>query len=115
MNSTASTLPDSIEELKKKVISLQESNNHFEVENHVSREEVRHLRAKLFGRKTEKNLPAGDNGQARLFDEAEAFSSSEETSDEGIVVKSQGGERRGKVTAKDCGRYGSRRRVQTNC
>ena len=71
MISTAQTLPDNIEELK-------EIAYHFEVENNILREEVRHLRAKLFGRKTEKNLHVGDDGQGLLFNEAEAFLSVEE-------------------------------------
>ena len=55
MVSKTSTLPDNLDELKGKVISLQESNNHFEVENNILREQVRLLRAQLYGRKTEKN------------------------------------------------------------
>ena len=87
MISTASTPQDHIEELKEKVIFLAESNRHFEVENNILREQVRHLRAKLFGRKTEKKLHVEDNSQALLFDEAEEFSSPEETAKVEIEIK----------------------------
>ena len=46
MISTAKTLPDNVEELREQVRSLSESNKHFEVENNILREQVRHLRAK---------------------------------------------------------------------
>lgn len=82
MISTASTLPDNIEELKEKVAFLSESNRQFEAENDILREQVRHLRAKLFGRKTEKQLQSQDNGQALLFNEAEAFSEVEEVKED---------------------------------
>ena len=71
MISTASTLPDNIEELK-------EITHRYEVENNILREQVRHLKSKLFGRKTEKKVVDIDNGQALLFNEAEELTSREE-------------------------------------
>ena len=95
MISTAQTITDNIEELKEKVISLSESNRNFEVENNILREEIRHLRAKLFGRKTEKNYNSVDSGQSLLFNEAEAFSEVKEEK-EGIEVKSHKRMKRGR-------------------
>ena len=90
MISTASTLPDNVDELK-------EIAHCFEVENNILREQVRHLRARLFGRKTEKDLHNKDNGQALLFDEAEEFSPSEEAASEEIVeIKSYKRKKRGR-------------------
>jgi transposase len=88
MISTAQTLPDNIEELK-------EIAYHFEVENNILREQVRHLRAKLFGRKTEKDLHVQDDGQGLLFNEAEAFSSVEEVKED-IEIKAHKRKKRGR-------------------
>jgi len=57
-------LPDDVEELKKLVVALQ-------TENAYAAEQLALLRAQLFGRKSEKRA-AEDEGQARLFDEAES-------------------------------------------
>ena len=63
-----STLPDNIEQLKKLA-------HHYEAENNILREKISLLQAKLFGRKTEKNLKVmEDNGQQTLlFNEAEEY------------------------------------------
>jgi methionyl-tRNA formyltransferase len=65
--------PAYIRELKEQVTSLTEGNKRIEQENTILREEIRHLRAKLFGKKTEKLLHNQDDGQALLFNEAEEF------------------------------------------
>jgi len=96
MVSIASPLPDTIEEFKEKVISLEESNNHFEVENNILREQVRLLRAQLFGRKTEKRHAVQDNTQALLFDEAEEYSCVEEEVKEEIEIKGHTRKKRGR-------------------
>ena len=96
MVSTAQTLPDNIEDLKEKVISLSESNRNFETENNILREQVRLLRAQLFGRKTEKRSLDSDNGQALLFNEAEAFSSVEEEEKEDLEIKAHKRKKRGR-------------------
>jgi len=96
MISIASTLPENLEELKEKVISLQESNNHFEAENNILREQVRLLRAQLFGRKSEKKQTVQDSTQALLFDEAEEYSSVEEEVKEEIEIKGHKRKKRGR-------------------
>jgi len=96
MISNALTLPDNIEGLKEKVISLAESNSHFEVENNILREQVRLLRAQLFGRKTEKHSLVFDDGQALLFNEAEEFSSVEEEVKEDIEIKAHNRKKSGR-------------------
>ena len=70
MVSTASTLPD-------KIADLKEIAHRYEVENDILREQVRLLKSKLYGRKTEKNVII-DDGQGLLFNEAEEFSSPDE-------------------------------------
>lgn len=90
MFSTAQTLPDKLEELK-------EIAHRYEVENNILREQVRLLRAQLFGRKTEKRLKDQDNGQALLFNEAEAFSDTEEeVKAEAIEIKAHQRKKRGR-------------------
>jgi len=89
MISAAKTLPDSIEDLK-------EIAHRYEIENNILREQVRHLRAKLFGRKTEKSSLNLDEGQALLFNEAEAFSSVEEEVKEEVEIKAHKRNKRGR-------------------
>jgi len=89
MISTAKTLPDSIEDLK-------EIAHRYEVENNILREQVRHLRGKLFGRKTEKRSLNLDDGQALLFNEAEAFSSAKEEVKEEVEIKAYKRKKRGR-------------------
>lgn len=57
-------LPNDVEQLKKLVVNLQ-------AENAYANEQLALLRAQLFGRKSEKRA-SEDEGQARLFDEAES-------------------------------------------
>ena len=87
MVSFTSTLPDNLEELK-------EITHRYEVENNILREEVRLLRAQLFGRKTEKNKSVQESTQALLFDEAEEYSSVEEEVKEEIEVKAHNRKKR---------------------
>ena len=89
MVSTAQTLPDNIEDLK-------EVAHRYEVENNILREQVRLLRAQLFGRKTEKCSLNSDNGQALLFNEAEAFTSVEEEEKEDLEIKAHKRKKRGR-------------------
>lgn len=90
MVSNASTLPDNIEDLR-------EITHRYEVENHILREQVRLLRAQLYGRKTEKRRAFEDSTQALLFDEAEVCSPGEEEAKEEIVeVKGHSRKKRGR-------------------
>jgi transposase len=89
MISTAQTLPDSIEGLK-------EIAHRYEVENDILREQVRLLKAQLFGRKTEKHSPDMDDGQALLFNEAEAFSSDKKGVKEEVEIKAYKRKKRGR-------------------
>jgi transposase len=90
MVSTAQILPDKIEE-------LQEIAHRYEVENNILREQVRLLRAQLYGRKTEKRSRDLDNGQALLFNEAEAFSPiEEEVKEEVLEIKAHQRKKRGR-------------------
>jgi len=95
MVSNASILPDNINELKEKVISLSESNSHFEVENTILREQVRLLRSQIFGRKTEKHSLIPDDGQALLFNEVEEFSPEEEVKED-VEIKGHKRKKRGR-------------------
>ena len=80
MVSVDTTGSESLAGLKHKIQSL-------EVENNVLREQVRLLRSKIFGRKTEKDkVHAGDNGQVLLFNEAESYSPLEEEKPEEIEI-----------------------------
>jgi transposase len=88
MVSNASTLPDNVEKLK-------EITHRYEVENNILREQVRLLRAQLFGRKTEKSHAFQDSAQALLFNEAEACSPVEEVNEE-IEIKGHKRKKRGR-------------------
>jgi len=68
-----SNLPDSARELKELVLTLQQD---YEAQIDRLHEQIRHLRSKLFGRKTEKYVEAGQD-QLRLFDEIEETASSQ--------------------------------------
>jgi transposase len=93
-NSTIRT--ENIEELKEKLIYLEASKSRFEVENNILREQVRLLRAQLFGRKTEKRHGVKDDGQALLFDEAEACAVLEEESGQETEIKAHKRSKRGR-------------------
>lgn len=95
MISTATTLPDNIENLKEKVHYLEENNHHYEVENKILREQVRLLKSKIYGRKSEKNV-AIDTGQALLFNEAEEFSLPDKDEREEIEIPAHKRKKRGR-------------------
>jgi transposase len=67
------------------------------VENNILREQVRLLRSQLYGSKTEKKLRDKDDGQALLFNEAEAcISEEEEQASEEIKVPAHTRKKRGR-------------------
>jgi transposase len=72
MSSKTSTLPDDPVELKKIIAQIRAEKEslrqHYESENELLREQVRHLYDKLFGRKSEKYRYAEDSPQLPLFD-----------------------------------------------
>ena len=65
MNYDVSTLPDDSESLKRIIVELQER---FDKENNILLEQIRHLRGKLFGRKSEKISADADVRPLPLFD-----------------------------------------------
>ena len=69
---------ESLTSLRDKITYLEKDNHRYEAENNILREQVRLLRSQLYGSKTEKKLSAKDDGQALLFNEAEACMSEEE-------------------------------------
>jgi transposase len=89
MVSKESTLPDNIEELK-------EITHRYEVENNILREQVRLLRAQLYGRKTEKGRAFQDSAQSLLFDEAEACPAAGEVKEEIVEVQGHSRKKRGR-------------------
>lgn len=72
MNSKTSALPDDPVELKKIIAQIRAEKEslrqHYESENELLREQIRHLYDKLFGRKSEKHRYAEDSPQLPLFD-----------------------------------------------
>jgi transposase len=86
----------SVEELQRKIDSLEETNHSYEVENNLLREQIQHLKSKLFGRKTEKRKDIPDNGQAWLFNEAETFQAPEEEIREEIHISAHSRKKRGR-------------------
>ena len=73
MLSDASSLPDNVYDLREFVVTLKQQN---ESQIDLLHEQIRHLRSKLFGRKTEKYIEGGDEQQL-LFDEVEQAASCE--------------------------------------
>ncbi len=69
MNSKTSALPDDPVELKKIIAQIRAEKEslrqHYESENELLREQIRHLYDKLFGRKSEKHRYAEDSPQLR--------------------------------------------------
>ena len=63
----ASNLPDNVDELREIIVSLRQD---YESQIRLLHEQIRHLRSKLFGRKTEKYVE-GAAEQLSLFDEIE--------------------------------------------
>jgi transposase len=90
------TYDDNAVDLRERVTSLEEINRCYEVEINVLREQVRLLKAKLFGRKTEKQAASMDNGQALLFNEAEVLSVPEEEKEEKITIKAHNRKKTGR-------------------
>jgi len=79
-----------------KAIDLRERVTSLEVENNILREQVRLLKGKLFGRKTEKHAVPVDNGQGLLFNEAEEFSVEIEEKKEEITIKAHNRKKTGR-------------------
>ena len=65
MNVKATTLPDDTAELKQMLVDFQD---HYDKETDILREQIRHLRAQLFGRKSEKIIPEDGPQPLPLFD-----------------------------------------------
>ena len=65
MNIKAATLPDDTAELKQMLVDFQD---HHDKETDILREQIRHLRAQLFGRKSEKIIPEDGPQPLPLFD-----------------------------------------------
>ena len=87
-----SHLPDNASELKELVLTLQQD---YEAQIDRLHEQIRLLRSKLFGRKTEKYVDAGQD-QLRLFDEIEQAASRKEENRQEVPVAAH--------TRKKCGR-----------
>ena len=72
MNSDVATLPDTPDSLKEIVTDLQgeiaDLRDLYDKETSILREQIRLLRAQLFGRKSEKNIPADGPQPLPLFD-----------------------------------------------
>ena len=72
MNFDLSTLPDDTESLKRMIVSLQEDfsdlKEHYDKETSILLEQIRHLRSKLFGRKSEKQISDDGVRILPLFD-----------------------------------------------
>ena len=77
------------------IADLKEIAHRYEVENDILREQVRLLKSKLYGRKTEKNVII-DDGQGLLFNEAEEFSSPDEEKIEEVEVPTHKRKKRGR-------------------
>ena len=75
MNIEPSTLPDNVDQLKAIIVDFQshyeekiaDIQDHYEKKTGLLQEEIRLLKAVLFGRKSEK-IPSKDTGQLPLFD-----------------------------------------------
>jgi len=75
MNIEPSTLPDNVDQLKAIIVDFQshyeekiaDIQDHYEKKTGLLQEEIRLLKAVLFGRKSEK-IPSKDPGQLPLFD-----------------------------------------------
>lgn len=94
MDSETATLPESVDSLKEIVVDLQGKIDGYDRENHLLREQVRLLRAQLYGRKSEK--PVADGPQPLpLFDMPEPEGSDDELAEE-IHVPSHSRKKRGR-------------------
>jgi transposase len=91
------TTPENLTSLRDKLSFLKKDNQRYEAENNILREQVRLLRAQLYGAKTEKKLKGKDDGQALLFNEAEACISEEESqAQEEIIIPAHTRKKRGR-------------------
>ena len=77
-------------------VDLREKLTFLEVENNILREQVRLLKAKLFGRKTEKQAVPENDGQVLLFNEAEEFSVATEEKEEAVSIQGYSRKKRGR-------------------
>jgi len=68
MISDVATLPDTLDALKEIVIGLHAKMDRYDQENDFLREQIRLLRAQLYGRKSEKVIPADGPRPLPLFD-----------------------------------------------
>ena len=85
MNIEPSTLPDNVDQLKAIIVDFQshyeekiaDIQDHYEKKTGLLLEEIRLLKARQFGRKSEK-IPSKDTGQLPLFDMPEPEDAGEE-------------------------------------
>lgn len=96
MKINAATLPDDTTQLKQLLVDFQE---HYDKETDILLEQIRHLRAQLFGRKSEK-LPSEDGAQPLpLFDMPEPVGNDEDENkdEEEIDVPAHKRKKRGRT------------------
>ena len=87
-----------VSDLHNKLADSSEREKQYEIENNLLREQVRILRFRLFGRKSEKYFIEEENGQGLLFDDVEIKKGSdtrETESEEQIEVKSHSRKKKG--------------------
>ena len=75
MKVDASTLPDNTTQLKQMLVDFQD---HYDKETGILLEQISHLRAQLFGRKSEKTQHEGGSQPLPLFDMPEPVDNEEE-------------------------------------
>jgi transposase len=89
----ASGLPDNVDDLREIIVSLKQE---YETQISLLHEQIRHLRSKLFGRKSETYVEGGHE-QVPLFDEVEQIASSDEdTGSDEITVPAHKRKKRGR-------------------
>jgi transposase len=94
----ASSLPDNVDDLRDIIVSLKQE---YETQINLLHEQIRHLRSKLFGRKTEKYIEGGPE-QIALFDEVEQAACSDEDQGSGeIAVSAHKRKKRGRKPLPD--------------
>lgn len=98
MLSTFEPLPNTVAKLQQVVLSFVDQEKKHQNQINVLEEQVRFLKNKLFGRKSEK-LSEENSDQLYLFDEAEetvSGTSSEESPDEDIYVPGHNRKKKGR-------------------
>ncbi|MBT8489538.1 MAG: IS66 family transposase, partial [Deltaproteobacteria bacterium] len=85
MKSEVEKLPNSMDELKEIIDTKTNTINFYQTRIGALEEQVRNLRAKLFGRKSEKQIPKDDQ-QLQLFDELEEIIEDQSLAEEKIVI-----------------------------